>query len=241
MVFHYVWRSSDWLVGRSQGSAPTICAQPEVTTLHLGEGLHPTEEFKAMVIFIPWEGTRTLPPGYTIVSWLLLPYLCILCLPWVASVWINCFVCLFVCLFIYFFVFLGLHSRHMEVPRLRSNHSYSCWPIPQPKQWGIWAVSVTYTTSHSNAWSLTHWTRPEIEPTSPWILVRFVTAEPPPELLNQLFEPALWNSGKVKEAEWGVFLINNKQWTQRLCRKEPHRALINFSFYYGWASLLQCV
>ena len=35
-----------------------------------------------------------------------------------------------------------------------------------------------YTTAHSNARSLTHWERPGINPSSSWILVRFVSAEP---------------------------------------------------------------
>ena len=39
---------------------------------------------------------------------------------------------------------------------------------------GIWDVSASYTTAHSNARSLMHWARPGIEPTSSWILVVFV-------------------------------------------------------------------
>ena len=46
----------------------------------------------------------------------------------------------------------------------------------------IWAVSVTYTTAHSNARSLTHWARPEMEPASSWMLVKFISAEPQREL-----------------------------------------------------------
>ena len=42
------------------------------------------------------------------------------------------------------------------------------------QQLRIQAASVTYTTAHGNAASLTHWARPEIEPTSSWMLVRFV-------------------------------------------------------------------
>ena len=55
--------------------------------------------------------------------------------------------------------FLGPHLWHMEVPSLG-----------------------TCTTAHRNARSLTHGARPGIEPTSSWILVRFVTAEPQWEL-----------------------------------------------------------
>ena len=43
---------------------------------------------------------------------------------------------------------------------------------------GIWAMSVTYTTVHSNSWSPTHWVRPGIEPASSWILVRFISTVP---------------------------------------------------------------
>ena len=49
--------------------------------------------------------------------------------------------------------------------------------MPQPQQCQIWAVSVTCTTAHSNSRLPTHWARPGIEPTSSWILVRFVTTE----------------------------------------------------------------
>ena len=42
---------------------------------------------------------------------------------------------------------------------------------------------VTYTTTQGTTSSLTHWERPGIEPTSSWILVGFITAEPQWELL----------------------------------------------------------
>ena len=44
---------------------------------------------------------------------------------------------------------------------------------------------------HRNTGSLTHWTRPGIKPTSSWILVGFVSAEPWRELPNQYF-PVLY-------------------------------------------------
>ena len=40
-------------------------------------------------------------------------------------------------------------------------------------------ASVTYTRAHGSTRSLTHWARPGIEPESSWILVRFVSTEPP--------------------------------------------------------------
>ena len=42
-------------------------------------------------------------------------------------------------------------------------------------------------TAHGNTGSLTHWARPEIKPTSSWILVRFISAEPQWKLLNWYF------------------------------------------------------
>ena len=72
--------------------------------------------------------------------------------------------------FFFIFFFLGPYLWHMEVLRLGVESK------PQPLQCQIRAVSSTYTTSCSNAGSLTHWVRPGIEPTSSWILVRFVSA-----------------------------------------------------------------
>ena len=46
----------------------------------------------------------------------------------------------------------------------------------------IQAAYATYTTAHGNPGSLTHWERPGIEPTSSWLLVRFITAKPQQEL-----------------------------------------------------------
>ena len=61
-------------------------------------------------------------------------------------------------------------------------------PTPQPQQLQIWAVSVTYTTAHGNAGSLTHWERPGIKPASSRILVRFVSAAPWWELQQPLLK-----------------------------------------------------
>ena len=87
---------------------------------------------------------------------------------------------LFLLSFFLLFFFLGLHLQHMEVPRLGSNWSCCCRPMPQPRQ--IWAASLTYTTAHGNTRSLTHWMRPGIEPTISWFLVRFVSTGPRQEL-----------------------------------------------------------
>ena len=45
--------------------------------------------------------------------------------------------------------------------------------MPQPQQCGLWATSVTYTTTHGNIRSLTYWMKPGIEPMSSWMLVGF--------------------------------------------------------------------
>ena len=60
-------------------------------------------------------------------------------------------------------------------------------PTPQPQQHQIPAASVTYTTAHGNAGSLTHWARPGIKPASSWILVTFVSAAPWRELPDVFF------------------------------------------------------
>ena len=58
--------------------------------------------------------------------------------------------------YFFFLCFLGLHSRHMEVPRLGSNRSCSRQPAPQPQQCRMQAAFATYTIAHSTARSLTH-------------------------------------------------------------------------------------
>ena len=60
-------------------------------------------------------------------------------------------------------------------------------PTPHPQKLGIQAVSVTYATAHSNARSRIHGVRPGSEPTSSWILVRFVSLGPQWELWEVLF------------------------------------------------------
>ena len=50
------------------------------------------------------------------------------------------------------------------------------------------AVTVTYTTAHGNAGSLTHWARPGVKPATSWFLVGFVSAAPRWELHEFTFE-----------------------------------------------------
>ena len=69
----------------------------------------------------------------------------------------------------FFCLFLGLHPRHVEVPRLGSNQSGSHWPSCSHIQCRICGLN------HSS-WQywIRHWARQGIEPMSSWILVRFV-------------------------------------------------------------------
>ena len=63
------------------------CGQHMVNFFHLMGVSVPAEQLKDTVMYIPWRRTKTLPQGCTIVSWLLLPCLCIPSLPWLATVW----------------------------------------------------------------------------------------------------------------------------------------------------------
>ena len=62
-------------------------------------------------------------------------------------------------LFCFFFCFLGPHLWHMDVPRLglESVLRLPVYTIATKRQ--IQATSVTYTTVHGSARSLTHWVR----------------------------------------------------------------------------------
>ena len=73
-----------------------------------------------------------------------------------------------------FFVFSRAAPWHMEVPRLGVQSELYHQPMPQPQQCGIRVASGTYTTAPGNARSLSHWARPEIEPTTSWFLIGFV-------------------------------------------------------------------
>ena len=84
-------------------------------------------------------------------------------------------------LFFFFFFCLSVFSRATPAA-YGGSLARGCWirqscshqPTPEPQQHGIQAVSVTYTTAHSNAGFLTHWATPGIEPANSWFLVRFV-------------------------------------------------------------------
>ena len=77
-------------------------------------------------------------------------------------------------LFIYLFIsFLWPNLWHMEAPGLAKGRTRAA--IASLHQNQIQAKSSTYATALGNSRSLTHWVRPGIEPTSSWILVKFLT------------------------------------------------------------------
>ena len=88
----------------------------------------------------------------------------------------------FLSFFLFFLCFLWPHHG-----------IWRCQPMPQPQQRRIWATSATYTIAHSKARSLTHWVRPGTEPTSSWILVRFVTPESQQEFPNKVFSAEIFH------------------------------------------------
>ena len=77
--------------------------------------------------------------------------------------------------------FRATHSIK-RFPGQGSNRSYSSQLTPQPPQLWIRAMSATYTTTHGNTRSLTHWARPRIKLSSSQMLVTFVSNEPRQEL-----------------------------------------------------------
>ena len=56
-----------------------------------------------------------------------------------------------------------------------------------PAKGAIGAPAASIHHSHSNTGSLSHWARPGIEPTSSWIVVGLITAQPQWELLSLAF------------------------------------------------------
>ena len=58
----------------------------------------------------------------------------------------------------FIFIFLGQHWQHMEVPRLGVKLQLQL--LAYAMQLGIQATSVTHSTAHGNATSLTHCARP---------------------------------------------------------------------------------
>ena len=99
----------------------------------------------------------------------------------------------------------GVHHSHSNVGSQPCLRPTPRWHMPQPQQCGIQAASVTNTTAHQNARSLTHWARPEIEPATSWFLVGFISAVPRWELLKINFK--IHNEYNVKVLNKGDISI----------------------------------
>jgi len=69
---------------------------------------------------------------------------------------------------------LGPHEGHMEFPKVGVQLELQLPASARATTSGIQVASATYTTAQSNAGFLTHWSRPEIEPASSWMLAGFV-------------------------------------------------------------------
>ena len=86
----------------------------------------------------------------------------------------SCYSCLEGFLNILFFSLYGHTWGIRKFLGWRVKQSCSYQPTPQPQQHGIRATSATYASGCGNAGSLTHWARPEVEPSSSrtlcWVL-----------------------------------------------------------------------
>lgn len=84
------WRMYDFLlIGCWWGNRAVLqesCVCPWITILHLCGG-HSSAELIDIVTYIPWGGARTLPQGWTNISWLFLLCFYIPSLPRLATVW----------------------------------------------------------------------------------------------------------------------------------------------------------
>ena len=91
---------------------------------------------------------------------------------------------LFVCLFVFM-----VPLWHMKIPRLGVKLEVQLQAYTSATAtWDPSCVCDLHHSSwHGNARSLTHWERSGIKPTSLWILVGFVTAQPWRELLTWAF------------------------------------------------------
>ena len=78
----------------------------------------------------------------------------------------------------YFIVFLGPHPQYIEIPRLEVKSELQILAYTTATATPDLRQVCDLHTAHSNAGSLTHCVRPGIEPTSSWMLVDFIAAEP---------------------------------------------------------------
>ena len=105
----------------------------------------------------------------------------------------------------------------------------------QPQQHRIWATSVTCTTAHVNAGSLTCWTRPGIEPTSSWILVRFINhwAMKGTPGKESLFRDTYWSIFRWNDTVSGNCIKVSPQGQEEIseCWSRQNRMVGSWSFW----------
>ena len=102
-------------------------------------------------------------------------------------------------------LFLGPHPGHMDVPGLVVKSELQLVAYAYSYSNGrIGAESVTHTTGHGNTRSLTHRARPGIEPTTSWMLVRFVSAALQWKLWQPVFS-CLMHLSKIVECRYFIF------------------------------------
>ena len=82
----------------------------------------------------------------------------------------------------FFFLFRAIPEVHGSFPARGHIGATAAGLQPQPQPQEIWATSAIYTAAHGNTRSPTHWVRPGIEPTSSWLLFRFIFTVPQWEL-----------------------------------------------------------
>ena len=87
------------------------------------------------------------------------------------------------CFLGFLFFALGLHPRHMEVPRLGIQSELQLLATAVPD------LSRICDLHHSSQQLriLNHWARPGIKPANSWLLLGFVSTVPPRKLLKQFF------------------------------------------------------
>ena len=79
-------------------------------------------------------------------------------------VWLSIVFLTVLYFFIFEFFFLWPHLWHMEIHGLGGELELQLWPMPQPRQHLIQAVSATCAVACGNAGSLAHWARLGVKP-----------------------------------------------------------------------------
>ena len=148
------------------------------------------------------------------------------------------------CFLSFLFCFLGLYLQHMEVPRL------GAWSELQLPVYTT--ARATRDPSHRcNLYhtSFNHWGRPGIEPVSSWTLVRFLTAEPQPELLYlalyKVSQPLVLNVASFNFVKRKIQMaltyddLSYNFWISQWCESDNHSIeivlwILTFDLLLSW-------